>query len=78
MGELESSNISHIYVADPRQILTTLYSGMRSERPPVKGVNRAANTLKDMFTYGLMRHRYRRATGQNDQRLKYTGNRQNL
>ena len=36
MGKLESSNLSHICIADLQQILTTLYSGMELERVPVK------------------------------------------
>lgn len=36
MGELESSNSSHTCIAHPQQILTTLYSGMRSESAPVR------------------------------------------
>ena len=36
MGELESADLSHIYIADLQQILTTLYSGMNLGSAPMK------------------------------------------
>ena len=36
MGELESTYLSHICIADLQQILTTLYSGMNLGSAPVR------------------------------------------